>query len=57
MVCHDMYMMWKPRTMSEITPESLVFLELIKPSPQVLVLGCGPEVTPIPPAVKEYLAK
>lgn len=30
-----MYLMWRPRTMSEVTRESLAFLELIKPTPEV----------------------
>lgn len=51
----DLYMMWRPRTMQEVTPESLVLLEVIKPAPEVLVLGCGLEAAPLPPAVRDYL--
>lgn len=31
----DMYLLWKPRTMAEVTVDSLTFLELIDPKPQV----------------------
>lgn len=54
---HDMYMLWRPRSMADVTPESLVFLELIRPAPQVLVLGCGASATPLPGPVSEYLAR
>lgn len=58
MLCsHDMFLMWRPRRMSEVTPESLTFLEVIRPAPEVLVLGCGSVVQPLPPAVREYLTK
>eukprot|EP00798_Chlamydomonas_sp_ICE-L_P025986 gene25986-11675_t len=30
----DMYLMWKPRRMEEVTPDSLVFLELLNPRPE-----------------------
>ncbi|KAJ9508600.1 hypothetical protein QJQ45_012146 [Haematococcus lacustris] len=40
-----MYLMWRPRTMAEVTPESLVFLELITPTPE-----------PLPAPVAAYLA-
>ncbi|MEW5304880.1 MAG: hypothetical protein WDW36_007459 [Sanguina aurantia] len=52
----DMYMVWRPRTMKDITPESLMFLEMVKPAPEVLVLGCGMTALPLPPAIAEYLA-
>lgn len=31
----DLYLMWRPRSMEEVTPESLTFLEVIKPAPEV----------------------
>ena len=30
----DLYLMWRPRTMAEVTPNSLAFLEIIKPAPE-----------------------
>ncbi len=41
----DMFMLWKPRSLAEVTPESLAFLEIIKPAPEVRVgceVGCEP---------------
>jgi hypothetical protein len=31
----DLYLMWRPRTIQEVTPASLGFLEIIKPKPEV----------------------
>ncbi len=41
----------------QVTPESLVFLEVIKPAPEVLVLGCGMTSQPVPQGVHDFLAK
>ena len=38
MASADLYLMWRPRTMAEVTPASLVFLEVIKPAPEVTAL-------------------
>ncbi|GFR43582.1 hypothetical protein Agub_g4679 [Astrephomene gubernaculifera] len=54
---HDLYMMWRPRRISEVTPDSLVFLELLKPAPEVLVLGTGATSQPLPGPLREYLAR
>ncbi|GIL70236.1 hypothetical protein Vretifemale_1080 [Volvox reticuliferus] len=55
LVSHDLYLMWRPRRMSEVTPESLIFLELLKPAPEVLVLGTGAQVQPLPQSLHDYL--
>ncbi|KXZ43340.1 hypothetical protein GPECTOR_94g662 [Gonium pectorale] len=57
LVSRDLYMMWRPRRISEVTPESLVFLELLKPAPEVLVLGTGATPQPLPPDLHAYLQR
>ncbi len=37
----DLYLMWRPRAMAEVTPASLAFLEAIKPAPEVSVCSCS----------------
>ncbi|GMH34539.1 hypothetical protein BSKO_02373 [Bryopsis sp. KO-2023] len=55
-VClRDFWLQWKPRTVEEITPESLSFLKLFKPIPEILVLGCGDTMEPVPPGIQKYL--
>ena len=52
----DMYMLWRPRTLAEVTVDSLAFLQLISPSPEVLVLGCGARAARALPAdVQKFL--
>ncbi|PNW75094.1 hypothetical protein CHLRE_12g496800v5 [Chlamydomonas reinhardtii] len=57
LVSHDMYFMWRPRRISEVTPDSLMLLEVLKPAPEVLVLGTGATPQKLPPAVREYLQR
>ncbi|EFJ50925.1 hypothetical protein VOLCADRAFT_47653, partial [Volvox carteri f. nagariensis] len=56
-VSHDLYLMWRPRRLSEVTPDSLGILELLKPAPEVLVLGTGAQAEPLPPALRDYLGR
>eukprot|EP00983_Pelagomonas_calceolata_P078107 1154154-Pelagomonas_calceolata.AAC.1 len=53
----DMYLLWKPRKIEEVTPESLVFIDLIAPAPDLLVLGCGLTPKPLPKEVTAFLAE
>lgn len=53
----DLYLMWRPRTIAEVTPASLAFLRVIKPVPEVLVLGCGMRSKPVPKEIHDFLAK
>ncbi|KAF2024052.1 hypothetical protein EK21DRAFT_79545 [Setomelanomma holmii] len=39
----------------EVQPESWGVLELVYPKPDLLIIGTGPNVTPIAPAVRKYL--
>ncbi|KAH7066420.1 hypothetical protein BKA63DRAFT_524327 [Paraphoma chrysanthemicola] len=39
----------------EVQPESWGVLELVYPKPDLLIIGTGPNVTPLAPAVRKYL--
>ena len=41
--------------MEDLTPESLCLLRLFRPLPDLLVLGCGPRILPLPPDVASML--
>ena len=45
------------RRIEEVTPESLVILDLITPAPDLLVLGCGLTPKPLPKDVAAFLAE
>jgi NADH dehydrogenase [ubiquinone] 1 alpha subcomplex assembly factor 3 len=48
-------LLWKPKTMEELTIESLKLLELTSPSTDLLLLGTGTECVQCPPEIEEYL--
>uniref|UniRef100_A0A7R9YSL5 NADH dehydrogenase [ubiquinone] 1 alpha subcomplex assembly factor 3 n=1 Tax=Chlamydomonas euryale TaxID=1486919 RepID=A0A7R9YSL5_9CHLO len=52
----DVFFLWRPRTLEDVTPESLGVLTLLKPRPEVLVLGCGASPGLLPPPVSKFLA-
>lgn len=55
-VClQDFWLQWKPSSVDEVTPESLAFLKLFKPLPEMLVLGCGDTIKPVSPALFKFL--
>ena len=51
----DLWLQWKVQTMEDLTPESLCFLRFFRPLPDLLVLGCGPRMHPLPPDVASML--
>ena len=51
----DLWLQWKVRTLEEVTPESLCFLRLFRPLPDLLILGCGRIIQPLPPPVAKEL--
>lgn len=54
-VTPTMTYLWKPRSWGEVTPESLSFLSVLYPQPDVILFGCGATPKPIPPSVHHYL--
>lgn len=51
----DFWLQWKPSSIDEVTPESLAFLKLFKPLPEMLILGCGDMIKPVSPAIYKFL--
>jgi uncharacterized protein len=48
MVCGNLWMMWRASHVNDITPASLALLNLIRPVPDLLILGTGSSRT-LPP--------
>jgi NADH dehydrogenase [ubiquinone] 1 alpha subcomplex assembly factor 3 len=41
-ICYgDTFLLWKPKSIDEIDIDSLAILDLLKPIPDLVVLGCG----------------
>lgn len=46
---------WTPRSFAEITPESLSLFQLLRPAPEILVVGCGNRIDRVSPEVRNFL--
>jgi NADH dehydrogenase [ubiquinone] 1 alpha subcomplex assembly factor 3 len=51
----DLWLSWKPRRISEITDDSLVIVDLLKPSPDLVILGTGQKIQRIPDSLSKSL--
>lgn len=51
----DLWLRWKPKEYADITIESLALVDVVKPIPEILVLGCGPTIQPVDPALMKGL--
>ncbi|KAJ7517740.1 hypothetical protein O6H91_21G038700 [Diphasiastrum complanatum] len=48
-------LLWTPKTVPEITPNSLTLFQLLRPAPEILILGCGRTIQPVSKDVKDFL--
>ena len=44
----DIWLAWSARTLSDLSLESLTFVDLVKPPPELIVLGCGHAIEQVP---------
>lgn len=51
----DLWLQWNVRTIEDLTPESFCFLRLFRPLPDLLVLGCGRTIRPLPSEIASML--
>ncbi|PSC74894.1 NADH dehydrogenase [ubiquinone] 1 alpha subcomplex assembly factor 3-like [Micractinium conductrix] len=49
MLSADVFTLWSARRMADVTIDSLSLLRLLKPVPDLLVLGCGRRMQRLPP--------
>ncbi|KAK4847562.1 hypothetical protein QYF36_003354 [Acer negundo] len=51
----NLLMSWAPKKFSEITPDSLSIFQLVRPIPEILILGCGRCIVPVDPEVRRFI--
>lgn len=51
----DIWLLWKASSVSKLTPSALSFVDVVKPSPDVVILGTGGRLQQPPSTVTEYL--
>ncbi|CAD7695875.1 unnamed protein product [Ostreobium quekettii] len=53
----DLWLQWRPETPDKVTPESLALLQLVRPLPELLVFGMGPEMRRLPDELALWLRR
>lgn len=51
----DTWLLWDVRGWRDVTPSSLALLDLLDPPPELLVLGCGDGMRPLPAELRAFL--
>ncbi|XP_031500732.1 uncharacterized protein LOC116264571 isoform X1 [Nymphaea colorata] len=51
----NMVLSWSPRKWSEVIPESLSVFQVLRPSPDILILGCGRNIQPVGPELQQFV--
>jgi hypothetical protein len=51
----DSWLLWDVQNFSDINPQNLAILDLLDPPPEVLVVGCGATMKPLPQQLQEFL--
>ncbi|KAF5732817.1 hypothetical protein HS088_TW17G00350 [Tripterygium wilfordii] len=51
----NLLMSWSPKKFSEITPDSLSMFQIMRPIPEILILGCGRDIQPVDPELRHFI--
>ncbi|KAJ6840738.1 NADH dehydrogenase [ubiquinone] 1 alpha subcomplex assembly factor 3 [Iris pallida] len=55
LIVENKIMSWAPKRFSEITTESLSIFKVLRPVPEILILGCGRNIEPINPELRRFI--
>ncbi|KAH0448615.1 hypothetical protein IEQ34_022415 [Dendrobium chrysotoxum] len=55
LIVENKIMSWAPKVFSEINAESLSIFKILRPVPEVLILGCGRHIEPVNPELRKYI--
>eukprot|EP00775_Hariotina_reticulata_P011083 gene11083-11239_t len=51
----ESWLLWNVKEFSDISSENLAILDLVDPAPEVLVVGCGAAIRPLPAELQQFL--
>ncbi|KAK7287202.1 hypothetical protein RIF29_00331 [Crotalaria pallida] len=51
----NLVLSWKPNNFSEVTPHSLSLFQIVRPIPEILILGCGRNIQYVDPEVRQFI--
>ncbi|XP_068635319.1 uncharacterized protein [Aristolochia californica] len=55
LIIDKLLMSWSPKIFSEITPDSLSIFKLVRPVPEILILGCGRQIEIVDPELRHFI--
>eukprot|EP00890_Picochlorum_soloecismus_P004367 jgi/Picsp_1/4931/NSC_02295-R1_protein len=53
----DLWFSWKVKGLEDVTEESLSLIDVVRPVPDLLVLGCGDQIRPVPRELMDALRR
>lgn len=51
----NLLMSWSPKKFSEVTPESLSVFQILRPIPEILIIGCGRHIQPVNSELRNFV--
>eukprot|EP00262_Sarcandra_glabra_P008002 TRINITY_DN21170_c0_g1_i1.p1 TRINITY_DN21170_c0_g1~~TRINITY_DN21170_c0_g1_i1.p1 ORF type:complete len:171 (-),score=26.65 TRINITY_DN21170_c0_g1_i1:180-692(-) len=51
----NLLLSWSPKRFSEVTVESLSIFRLLRPAPEILILGCGGQVEQVGSEIRHFI--
>lgn len=51
----NLIMSWKPKKFSEITSDSLSLFQIVRPIPEILIVGCGRNIQHVDPELRRFI--
>ncbi|OVA04206.1 NADH dehydrogenase [ubiquinone] 1 alpha subcomplex assembly factor 3 [Macleaya cordata] len=51
----NLLLSWSPKRFSDITPDSLSIFQLVRPIPEILIIGCGRYVQHVDPELRRFI--
>eukprot|EP00252_Welwitschia_mirabilis_P003634 TRINITY_DN13697_c0_g2_i1.p1 TRINITY_DN13697_c0_g2~~TRINITY_DN13697_c0_g2_i1.p1 ORF type:complete len:173 (+),score=25.42 TRINITY_DN13697_c0_g2_i1:79-597(+) len=55
MCIENLILSWRPKQLSEVTVDSLSVFKIIRPVPEIVVLGCGKRTELVDPNIRNFL--
>ncbi|XP_078155944.1 NADH dehydrogenase ubiquinone 1 alpha subcomplex assembly factor-like protein (DUF498/DUF598) [Carex rostrata] len=55
LIVENKIMAWAPKKFSDITPQSLSIFQIVRPVPEILILGCGRNIIPVDPELRRFI--
>ncbi|XP_058085869.1 uncharacterized protein LOC131233239 [Magnolia sinica] len=55
LIIDKLLLSWSPKRFSEVAPDSLSMFQLLRPAPEILILGCGRYIEQVDPELRRFI--